>query len=104
MLFRSVFHKEAKTVDVSKVAANNTSEWVNGYLFFDEELLPDIAKELERSYAVKITISDPKLNSFRFYGNFERTQLTIEEVMNLLCSTDKLEYTVFEKEYILKAK
>jgi ferric-dicitrate binding protein FerR (iron transport regulator) len=101
---KAVYSKETKAVNISKVTASYTAEWVNGYLFFDEELLPDITKELERSYAVKITISDPDLNNFRFYGDFERSKLSIEEIMDLLCSTNKLKYEVINKEFILKAK
>lgn len=101
---KAVYDKGTKVVNISGVMASNTAEWVNGYLFFDEELLPDIVKELERSYAVKITISDPELYNFRFYGDFERTELTIEEIMDLMCSTNKLEYKVVDKEFILKAK
>ena len=39
-------------VEYSTVA--NALQWTNGCLFFDEELLPDVVKELERSYNVKI--------------------------------------------------
>ena len=49
---------------------SNALQWTNGYLFFDEELLPDVVKELERSYNVKIQIASDTLNTFRFYGNF----------------------------------
>ena len=55
---------------VSASEARYTAEWTNGFLFFDEELLPDIIKELERSYNVKIHLEDNSLETFRFYGNF----------------------------------
>ena len=101
---KAIYNKETKNINISKVIASHTAEWINGYLFFDEELLPDITKELERSYGVKIIISDPDLNNYRFYGDFEQAKLTIEEVMNMLCSTNKLKYEVVNKEFVLKAK
>ena len=44
----------------------------NDRLYFDEVLLSDIIKELERSYDVKITVADDTLNTIRFYGNFRK--------------------------------
>ena len=49
---------------------------------FDEELLPDIVKELERSYNVTIRIANDSLNTFRFYGNFVRREQSIQEVLD----------------------
>ena len=46
---------------VETVTASNASQWTGGYLFFDEELLPDIVKELERSYNVNIHITNDSL-------------------------------------------
>jgi RNase H-fold protein (predicted Holliday junction resolvase) len=73
-------------------------------LFFDEEKLPDIARELERSYNVKIKIADESLKTFRFYGNFTRTEQTIQEVLEVLASTEKLRYEMNGKEITLKMK
>lgn len=91
----------AKTIPTN---ASNALEWTNGYLFFDEEKLPDIARELERSYNVKIRIADESLKTFRFYGNFTRTEQTIQEVLEVLASTEKLRYEMNGKEITLKKK
>lgn len=69
---RAVLNKANGLLTVESVTASNASQWTDGYLFFDEELLPDIAKELERSYNVKIHIANDSLKTFRFYGNFVR--------------------------------
>ena len=79
-------------MEIESVTASNASEWTDGYLFFNEELLPDIVRELERSYNVKIQLADTTLNGFRFYGNFTRREQTIEEVMEVLSSTGKIKY------------
>lgn len=63
---------------------------MDGWLsVFDEELLPDIVKELERSYNVNIHIANDSLNKFRFYGNFVRREQSIQEVLDALASTEK---------------
>lgn len=99
-----ILNKKDGSFNISSVKASNTVEWTNGYLYFDEELLSDIVRELERSYFVKIDMSDEKLKDFRFYGIFKRSDLTIEEVMELLHSTGKLDYSITGKKIVLRAK
>ena len=75
--------------------------WTNDFLYFDEVLLSDIIKELERSYDVKITVADDTLNTIRFYGNFRKREQSIREIMNVLSSTDKMTYTVNGKNIVI---
>ena len=94
---RAVLNKANGLLTVESVTASNASQWTDGYLFFDEELLPDIAKELERSYNVKIHIANDSLKTFRFYGNFVRREQNIQEVLEALASTDKMQYKIEER-------
>lgn len=94
---RAILNKSNGLMTVESVAASNASQWTDGYLFFDEELLPDIAKELERSYNVKIHIANHSLNNFRFYGNFVRREQNIQEVLDALASTEKIQYKIEER-------
>ncbi|GHU89295.1 anti-sigma factor [Bacteroidia bacterium] len=96
--------KKNGSMRIIKVNARNTTEWTNGYLFFDEELLPDIVKELERSYDVKIIITHPDMEKLRFYGNFTRKEQSIEEVLDMLGSTGKIKYSVNGKEIRISSK
>lgn len=101
---KAILNKKNGKLKVSSSEAQYAAEWTNGFLFFDEELLPDIIKELERSYNVKIYIKDESLNTFRFYGNFVRKEQTIQEILDMLASTGKLEYEVNGKEVQLYSK
>lgn len=94
---RAVLNKANGLLTVESVIASNASLWTDGYLFFDEELLPDIAKELERSYNVKIHIANDSLKTFRFYGNFVRREQNIQEVLEALASTEKMQYKIEER-------
>lgn len=94
---RAVLNKANGLLTVESVTASNASQWTDGYLFFDEELLPDIAKELERSYNVKIHIANDSLKIFRFYGNFVRREQNIQEVLEALASTEKMQYKIEER-------
>ena len=95
---RAVLNKANGLLTVESVTASNASQWTDGYLFFDEELLPDIAKELERSYNVKIHIANDSLKTFRFYGNFVRREQNIQEVLEALASTEKMQYKIEERD------
>ena len=94
---RAVLNKANGLLTVESVTASNASQWTDGYLFFDEDLLPDIAKELERSYNVKIHIANDSLKTFRFYGNFVRREQNIQEVLEALASTEKMQYKIEER-------
>ena len=94
---RAVLNKANGLLTVESVTASNASQWTDGYLFFDEELLPDIVKELERSYNVNIHIANDSLNKFRFYGNFVRREQGIQEVLDALASTEKIQYKIEER-------
>lgn len=95
---RAVLNKKNGRMIVEPIMASNASQWTEGYLFFDEELLLDIAKELERSYNVRIHIANDSLNDFRFYGNFVRREQTIQEVLDALAFTNKIRYQIEGKE------
>lgn len=97
-------NKTTGEMRVSKANSSHSSEWTSGYLFFDEELLPDIIKELERSYNVKITLADRSLESYRFYGKFSRMEDTLEDILDMLSSTNKIQYKINGREILLNSK
>ncbi|WP_288733284.1 FecR domain-containing protein [uncultured Parabacteroides sp.] len=101
---KAILNKKNGKLMVSASEARYTAEWTNGFLFFDEELLPDIIKELERSYNVKIYIEDESLKTFRFYGTFVRKEQTIQEILEMLASTGKLEYRIKGKTVRLSSR
>lgn len=98
---RVVLDKKSGKMQLERAVATNATEWTEGYLFFDEELLPDIVKELERSYNIKIKIANETLNTFRFYGNFVRREQSINEVLDALATTGKVRYRMDGDEIIL---
>ncbi len=89
---RVVMDKTDGRMKIGFIEGNNSKEWTNGYLFFDEDLMTDIVKELQRSYNVKFTFATDSLKKIRFYGNFVRQEQTIEEVLNALTATGKIHY------------
>lgn len=98
---RVCLDKKSGRMMVENVTAANALQWTHGYLFFDEELLPDIVKQLERSYNVQITIADKSLEEFRFYGNFVRQEQSIKDVLDVLSSTGNIRYTISDRDIVL---
>lgn len=91
-----------RTGEMKKVRTNvvNSNAWTKDELFFDEELLEDIAKRLMRNYDVKIEIAD-SLRNRRFYGSFKITGSTIDEVLEIIASTNRMKYRYENGIYIL---
>lgn len=98
---QALFDKKTGKLMISSTKAAHSAEWTNDRLYFDEALLPDIVKELERSYNIKITIADTELDSVRFYGNFRRREQSIQEIMDVLSSTDKMTYNIDGKNIVI---
>lgn len=91
-----------RTGEMKKTRANvtNSNIWTKDELFFDEELLEDIAKKLMRSYDVRIEIAD-SLRNRRFYGSFKIMGNTIDEVLETIASTNRMKYRYENEKYIL---
>lgn len=91
-----------RTGEMKKTRTNvtNSNIWTKDELFFDEELLEDIAKKLMRSYDVKIEIAD-SLRNRRFYGSFKIMGNTIDEVLETIASTNRMKYRYENEKYIL---
>lgn len=100
----AVFDKQKKSITINTIKARYSSHWTKGIISFDEEKLGNIARELERLYNVKISIANDSLLNYRFYGNFTRTEQSIEDVLDVLASTDKLRYEQNGKEITLRLK
>lgn len=97
---RMILDKHTGAMRRSKVKAENAVTWMNNELFFDEELLSDIAKKLSRCYNVKIEIAD-SLQDRRFYGSFKIIGNTVDEVLHTMASTNQMHYHVKDGKYIL---
>lgn len=95
-----VLNKQTGTIKKSKTKAEYANAWSRNELFFDEDLLEDIAKKLMRTYDVQIEVAD-SLQGKRFYGSFKITGNTIEEVLRTIASTNRMKYRCEDKKYIL---
>ena len=94
-------HATEGTVDV-----NSLLQWKSGDLFFDEESLADITKELEHRYNVRVSIQDNAIGMKRVSGSFAlgkdvemiiRT-LSVAGKFGFRSSEDKKEFIIYKKD------
>jgi ferric-dicitrate binding protein FerR (iron transport regulator) len=98
---RATVDKRTGQIRVENYEVANSRQWTNGRLIFDGQPLQEIVNTLERSYNVRITISDKNLLTLRFYGDFLRQEQTLKEVLDALASTEKIRYRQEGKNVIL---
>lgn len=89
---KMVLHKATGKMDITSAKVKEATLWTENILLFDEDLLPDIVRELERSYHVQIEIENEDLKQTRFYGQFNQLEQTIYDVLDMLSETGKLKY------------
>lgn len=89
---KMVLHKATGEMDITSTKVKEATLWTENILLFDEDLLPDIIRKLERSYHVQIEIENEDLKQTRFYGQFNQLEQNIYDVLDMLSETGKLKY------------
>lgn len=89
---KMVLHKATGKMDITSAKVKEATLWTENILLFDEDLLPDIVRKLERSYHVQIEIENEDLKQARFYGQFNQLEQNIYDVLDMLSETGKLKY------------
>lgn len=84
-------------------AQANVDTWTTGDLRFDNKTLKEMAKVIERRYDVKIKIMDSSLVEEYFTCHF-RKDLTINQAMELLKETRRVNYKIEKKTVYLYKK
>lgn len=72
-------------------------------LFFDEETLSQIVKDLSRSFNVVIEIQDAEIASNIYYGDF-RNEESIYDILNVITSFDNIQYKIENDKIIITKK
>ena len=98
---RIVYNKTNKRMSKTQSELLIDTNWTKGILFFNETLLIDLAKELERIYRVKISFENDRLKRYRFYAVFNSKEQSIKEIMDILSSTHKFKYEMKDRHITL---
>lgn len=95
---KAVLSKSTGDMKKLKMKADKSNLWTKNELYFDEILLEDIAKQLQRAFGVEIEVAD-SLKDRRFYGSFSITGNTIEQVLGTISSTNRMNYKYENNRY-----
>ena len=95
--------KESGLKHYKNKTVQHVVQWTIGELMFADERLADIAKVLERRFGVTIIIDKPELADERFSSRTHQNP-TLEQVLNLLKDTKKLNYSISDKTVIFYQK
>lgn len=95
-----VLNKQTGKWDKYSTDVSNSNIWIQNELFFNEELISDIARELSRSFNVKIKV-DESLKTERFYGNFKIVDNNIEQVLKEMSLTNRINYRLEKDIYFI---
>lgn len=96
---------DKKQINVDKVLAKteNPNITLRNTLFFDEESLIQIVRDLERVFNVQIEIKDEKLKSEKFYGDF-RNEETLYDILKMMAESNNLHYVVDNNKIVISRK
>jgi transmembrane sensor len=81
-------------------SSNVETSWTKKQLIFEKEHLAEIALKIERWYNVKVIIKDQGLRNAKYTAIFEEE--TLEEVMEALRITGGFQYTIKNKEVVIR--
>lgn len=96
---KGVYEKTQQQVVPSMNIESNHLFWKNRKLVFDETPLNEVVGELNEKYAAEISLASSVLNDCKLSGVFEDQQ--IEDILEVIVSTFKLEMEVVENQIIL---
>lgn len=85
----------------SGVDAYEVTCWRDYKFCFNNEMLMDIATDLERKYDVNIYFDNYKASTFRFYSRTHRCE-HVEDVLDLFHFTEKIDYHVDGRDIYIK--
>jgi ferric-dicitrate binding protein FerR (iron transport regulator) len=91
---QAVLNKRTGELTVSNSDVEDMRQWTTGKLIFHGEAMADIARKMEHCYNVQINILSDSLFTFRFFGEFNPAEQTIEDVLRNLAATQKLHYRI----------
>lgn len=90
-----VYNRNAKTIAVSQVDANQYTSWTTGYYYFPQQSLKSILYRLGHVYGIDFEIQSEKLNNRIFTGTFYRGQ-SIQNIMEIIHLSIPIKYKIDE--------
>lgn len=84
----------------SSIDAQLSDSWIRDELFFDELPLKKVAQILSRRYGIGVKVAE-HLQEKTFYGSFDTSEISIEQVLETMAKTKELNYKYENGQYVL---
>lgn len=94
---------DCSSLSVQKADVNQVKSWVDGFYYFDNMPLPDLAKRIERWYDVEISLQGEDLEKVMFTGAMEQDK-PVDFILSLIKESKSIKYSVNGKKIVLKSK
>ncbi|EGN56386.1 anti-sigma factor [Hallella multisaccharivorax DSM 17128] len=91
---RAVLSKRDGRLLVTDDADESDMAWMTHQLILDGKSIYDIARELGHGYNVKVTVADDRLSMYHFFGCFDTSTQSLQEILTALRGTGKLSYRI----------
>lgn len=99
---KAVFSHATESITLIDVSIKEPTTWNNGSLEFEDDLLYDVIKSLERWYGVTIHLQDESNMSCRLTARIDKESL--DETLEILKSLTGIRYSVVEQDVFIKGK
>lgn len=86
------YDKRGGRMTKQPVEAINYCEWMNGYIYFNNERFEEIAKMITRNYGVTVNILSKSLKEEKFTGTIYQTD--IKNVLGILTAASGAKYEI----------
>jgi len=90
----NISNKTLEKIDVTDLY--KYTAWINGRIVFYGDPIQTVVKKLGKWYNVEITISDKRLENYRFTGTFMDESL--EQILSILSRTSPMSYVILPVE------
>lgn len=98
---RATLGKDATSFEIETVDSFNDLLWKEGIFSFKNKSLKEIMTVLERWYDMEVEFQNTQLQEVEFTGNLSKDR-AIEEIMNIMYLTNKINYEINDRTLILK--
>ena len=97
------YEKKSHRFLMRDVRLRNYISWTRGNFYFENQTLEKIARQLERSFNVRITIEGEELKKTSFTGDFVRGE-NIEQILRVMTSNRPIHYEIGEEGITISRK
>ncbi|RKD92368.1 FecR family protein [Mangrovibacterium diazotrophicum] len=98
-----LFSRESGNVETKQVNTDEFTSWKGGKIYFNDETLQNLTKQLERWYEVSFTFQNEKIKNYRFSGvinkdrSLEYTLRIIQQINKVKFETNKEQIEIMDK-------